>query len=124
MTLIVLDEAELEFLEAVNYYEEAAGLGARFRDEVSAGVAWILENPRVLRLRPGNYYRLNLRVFPYYLPYILRGENIWLLAVLQWRRHNGNPVIGLSGRQPSTDFWKCSCGVINEGLLRKTGAAA
>jgi hypothetical protein len=42
MTLIVLDEAELEFLEAVNYYEEAAGLGAQFRDEVSAGVAWIL----------------------------------------------------------------------------------
>ena len=62
MTLIVLDEAELEFLEAVNYYEEAAGLGAQFRDEVSTGVAWILENPRVLRLRPGNYYRLNLRV--------------------------------------------------------------
>jgi hypothetical protein len=31
--------------------EEAAGLGAQFRDEVSAGVAWILENPRVLRLR-------------------------------------------------------------------------
>jgi hypothetical protein len=51
MTLIVLDEAELEFLEAVNYYEEAAGLGAQFRDEVSAGVAWILENPRVLRLQ-------------------------------------------------------------------------
>ena len=60
MTLIVLDEAELEFLEAVNYYEEAAGLGAQFRDEISVGVAWILENPRVLRLRPGNYYRLNL----------------------------------------------------------------
>jgi hypothetical protein len=56
MTLIVLDEAELEFLEAVNYYEEAAGLGAQFRDEVSAGVAWI------------------------------RGENIWLLAVAQAQR--------------------------------------
>jgi toxin ParE1/3/4 len=86
MTLIVLDEAELEFLEAVNYYEEAAGLGTRFRDEVSAGVAWILENPRVLRLRPGNCYRFNLRVFPYYLPYIIRGENIWLLAVAQAQR--------------------------------------
>jgi ParE toxin of type II toxin-antitoxin system, parDE len=73
MTLIVLDEAEL--LEAVNYYEEAAGLGAQFRDEVSAGVAWILENPRVLRLRPGNYYRLNLRVFPYYLPYIILDDD-------------------------------------------------
>jgi hypothetical protein len=86
MTLIVLDEAELEFLEAVNYYEEAAGLGARFRDEVSAGVAWILDNSRGLRLRPGNYYRFNLRVFPYYLPYIIRGENIWLLAVAQAQR--------------------------------------
>ena len=25
MTFVILDEAELEFLEAVNYYEEAAG---------------------------------------------------------------------------------------------------
>ena len=121
MTLIVLDEAELEFLEAVNYYEEAAGLGSRFRDEVSASVAWILEDPRVLRLRPGNYYRLNLRVFPYYYP-ISFAERIF--GCLRWRRHNGNPIIGLSGRQPSTDFSKCSCGAINEGLLRKTGAAA
>ena len=64
MTLVVLDEAELEFLEAVNYYEEAAGLGAQFRDEVSSGVAWILENPRVLRLRPGNYYRPQFARFP------------------------------------------------------------
>ncbi len=23
----------------------------------------------------------------------------------QWRRHNGNPVIGLSGGQQSADFW-------------------
>ena len=68
MTLVVLDEAELEFQKAVNYYEEAAGLGTRFRDEVSAGVAWILDNPRVLRLRPGNYYRLNLRVKRFNLP--------------------------------------------------------
>jgi hypothetical protein len=79
MTLIVLDEAELEFLEAVNYYEEAAGLGARFRDEVSAGVAWILENPRVL-IYPTSFAE---RIF----------------GCSQWRRHNGNPVIGLSRRQ-------------------------
>ena len=39
MTLIVLDEVELEFLEALNYYEEAADLGTRFREEVSGGVA-------------------------------------------------------------------------------------
>ena len=106
MTLIVLDEAELEFLEAVNYYEEAAGLGAQFRDEVSAGVAWILENPRVLRLRPGNYYRLNLRVFPYIIYPISFAERIF--GCSRWRRHNGNPVIGLSGRQQSADFWKLS----------------
>ena len=30
MTLIVLDEAELEFLEAVNYYEEAAASAHSF----------------------------------------------------------------------------------------------
>jgi|SRR5580704_5113668 hypothetical protein len=101
MTLIVLDEAELEFLEAVNYYEEVAGLGAQFRDEVSAGVAWILENPRVLRLRPGSYYRLNLRVFHIIYP-ISFAERIF--GCSQWRRHNGNPVIGLSGRQQSADF--------------------
>ncbi len=100
MTLLILDEAESEFIDALIYYEGIeAGLGVRFRDEVSANLAWILEHPRVLRLRPGNYYRINLRVFPYYISYIIRGEKIWVLAITHARR---KPLYWI-GRKKNTE---------------------
>ena len=96
MTLIVLDEAELEFLEAVNYYEEAAGLGAQFRDEVSAGVAWILENPEFFDCVPETI-TVSICAFSHIIYPTSFAERIF--GCSQWRRHNGNPGIGLSGRQ-------------------------
>ena len=44
-------------------------------------VLWIAVPPEVCRLRIGGYRRLNLRVFPYYLPFIIRGSTLWVLAV-------------------------------------------
>jgi len=38
------------------------------------------------RIRAIDSGTANLRIFPYYLPYIIRGENIWLLAVAQAQR--------------------------------------
>ncbi len=87
MNLILLDEAEAEFREAVLYYETIEeGLGVRFRDELSAGLAWLSENPEVLRLRAGGYRRINLRVFPYYIAYVIRGGTLWIVAVGHGRR--------------------------------------
>ena len=73
MKITFLQEAELEFLDAISYYEtEQPGLGQRFKDEVDRTVLWVAERPEVCRLRPGGYRRINLRVFPYYIPYVVR----------------------------------------------------
>jgi hypothetical protein len=77
MTLTTLDDAEREFTESVAYYESReSGLGSRFRDEVAAVADWILRFPEVPRLRPKGYRRVNLRAFPHYVAYIIRGDTI------------------------------------------------
>jgi hypothetical protein len=73
MKVTFLQEAELEFLDVISYYEsEQPGLGQRFKDELDRTVLWVAERPEVCRLRPGGYRRINLRTFPYYIPYIVR----------------------------------------------------
>jgi plasmid stabilization system protein ParE len=92
MTVRVLTEARLELLDAVEYYErEQAGLGKRFWDEVDEHLPWIGQNPEVAVLRSGGYRRVNLRVFPYLVAYVIRGDTIWVLA------------IGHAGRRP--EYW-------------------
>jgi toxin ParE1/3/4 len=87
MTITFLAEARAEFLEAVSYYESARlGLGQRFKDEVDRNVLWISDHPELCRLRPGGYRRVNLRTFPYYIPYIVRGSTLWILAVAHGSR--------------------------------------
>lgn len=82
MKLVFPKEVRQETREAINYYElERPGLGGRLWDEVDATVRWILENAEVPRLRKGRYRRVNLRTFPYYVAYALRGESVVLLAV-------------------------------------------
>lgn len=87
MTLITLAEAEQEFIQSVAYYESReSGLGSRFRDEVVAAVDWISRFPQAPRLRPKGYRRVNLRVFPHYVAYIVRGDTIWIVAIAHGHR--------------------------------------
>ena len=82
MTLITLGDAEKEFAESVLYYEsKEIGLGLRFRDEVVEAVHRILRNPELPRLRPKGYRRVNLRVFPHYVAYVIRENTIWIVAI-------------------------------------------
>lgn len=82
MIIRFVEEAQNEFLDCISYYEDArAGLGRRFKDEVDRCLWWIADRPELYRLRPGDYRRINLKVFPYYLPYIVRGQTLWILAV-------------------------------------------
>ena len=87
MSITVLQEAQLEFLDAISHYEaERPGLGQRFKDEVDRSLLWIAARPELQRLRPGGYRRLNLRVFPFYIPYVIRGDTVWVLAVAHGSR--------------------------------------
>jgi hypothetical protein len=73
VTIRFVDEARREFLDAVSYYEGAqSGLGKRFKEEVNRCVLWIANHPELYRMRASAYRRINLQVFPYYIPYILR----------------------------------------------------
>ena len=82
MNVKFLPEARAELLDAVAYYEgELSGLGLRLWDEVDQHIAWLERNHEVPRLRLGGYRRVNLKMFPYYISYIVRDPVIWILAI-------------------------------------------
>lgn len=92
MTVLVVPEARSELRAAVDYYEsQADGLGKKLWLEVEEHLAWIAHHHTLPRLRPGGYRRVNLRVFPYLIAYMVRGDAIWILAIAH------------SHREP--DFW-------------------
>ena len=67
---------------AIDYYEaERPGLGDHLWQELQISIRWILSNPTVPRLRLGDYRRVNLHVFPYYIAYAIRGESVVMLAI-------------------------------------------
>ena len=79
-------EADLEFARQIDYYDEReAGLGQRFYHEVISSLNWISSNPTVPRLRK-TYRRVNLKVFPFYVAYVLHEDFIWVLAVAHARK--------------------------------------
>src|SRR5437588_263062 len=82
MTLIILEDADREFNESVDYYESCEpGLGVRFRNEGEAVFKRILANPELPRLRRGHYRRINFPVFTHYAAYVIRGDIIWIVAI-------------------------------------------
>jgi hypothetical protein len=44
-------------------------------------ICWIVDNHDTPRVLEGGYRRVNLKVFPYYIAYIVRNETLWILAV-------------------------------------------
>jgi hypothetical protein len=82
MKLVILPQASAELADAVEYYEgEQAGLGERLWLEVENNLHWIAGNATIPRLRHGDYRRVNLKVFPYYIAYALRSEAVVVLAI-------------------------------------------
>ena len=73
--------ADEEFAAQVAYHEERApGLGRRFYDEVIAHFEWIAANAEVPRLQKC-YRRVNLKVFRFYVAYVVESDRVWVLAV-------------------------------------------
>jgi hypothetical protein len=87
MRIVVLPEAANEFEDAAVYYDhQQAGLGQRYRDEVDLHIRWIAMHPDLPRIRSGGYRRVNLKVFPYYVAYVLHQQAIWVLAIAHGHR--------------------------------------
>ena len=84
---VLLHETQNELVEAIARYENIdPGLGRRLLDEVISTLGWIQAHPDSARLRPPGYHRINLRTFPYYLPYVVRSDTLWILAFAHVRR--------------------------------------
>ena len=94
--LVLLDEAQDELVDAISRYESIElGLGRSLRDEVGSNLVWIQAHPEVPRLRTLGYYRVNLRTFPYYIPYVVRSDVLWVLAIAHVSRR---PMYWISRR--------------------------
>lgn len=98
MTVRFVQEAGQEFLDAIRYYEEAEpGLGRRFSVELEQTVQRLRDHPETYRTRTAEQRRINLKTFPFYLPFIIRGDTVWVLAVAHESRR---PRYWISRRLP------------------------
>lgn len=89
MTVELHPEANAEFATQVEYYEQVEpGLGQRFYREVIGRLNWIAANPMLPRVRK-DYPRVNLRVFPFYVAYVVEGDLVWILAIAHGYRRPG-----------------------------------
>ena len=87
MIIEFLDEAEQELFEAAYWYEsKEAGLGIRFRDEIFHILNRIVDDPLLWRERTGGYRRVNCPIFPYYVPFFIRGDKIIIAAIAHAHR--------------------------------------
>lgn len=87
MNILFLEQASREFLDAAVYYDRRQpGLGRRFENEVDRALRWLAVHPEACALRRGIYRRLNLHIFPYYIPYNVRSSDLWIVDVAHARR--------------------------------------
>lgn len=88
MRLIYHPDAEVELIEAAQFYEaRVPQLGARFLDGADRAVRLILQAPDRWRVIEADVRRYGIQRFPYFIYYrILPGE-IRVLAFAHHRRH-------------------------------------
>jgi len=88
MTFSFHPEAEKEFLEAINYYENRErGLGYDFAIEVFATIQNIVIYPTAWPALEEGVRRCLVHRFPYGVIYSIEQEEIFLLAVMHLHRH-------------------------------------
>ncbi len=77
-TIQILEEADKEFQEAANWYEDKSeGLGLRFIEVIKIKLEVIQRNPERNPKRKGNFRESVVRTFPYVIIYTFyKKENI------------------------------------------------
>ena len=79
--------AHNELIDACDWYErQQAGLGARFRAEVRNAAIRIERSPLLFPVEFYEVRRYVMNRFPYSLRYVLRGDEIWVMAVSHHHR--------------------------------------
>ena len=76
-----------ELSDACAWYEQQQpGLGLRFKREVREAVTRITRNPTLFLLELDDVRRYVMVRFPYALRYVLRGNEVWIVAVSHQHR--------------------------------------
>jgi len=74
-------EAEREFLDAIDYYEEK-GLGLDFAFEVYATIERLKSFPKAWQIIAGDIRRILVNRFPYGVLYSEEKEELYIVAVM------------------------------------------
>ena len=90
MTHAFHPEAELEFLEAINYSEaRKEKLGYEFALEIYATIERIIAHPRAWPALEGEVRRCQTHRFPYAVLYSQEPEGSYILAIMHLHREPG-----------------------------------
>ena len=88
MKSVFLDEAELEMVEAAEFYEmRQLGLGDRFLDAIERAIKDVEENPRRWPILSHRLHRRLVGTFPYGILYRIGRAEITIVAVAHLHRH-------------------------------------
>lgn len=80
-------EAEIEFHQAIDYYEECeSGLGYDFSIEVRSAIQNILDYPPAWPVLEGEVRRCLVNRFPYGVLYSIEHDEILILAIMHLHR--------------------------------------
>jgi plasmid stabilization system protein ParE len=83
-------EADQELSEHALFYERREpGLGERFIDEIDAGIAILVLQPRIGQQFEEEFRYFVLDEFPFSLVYRIEPEKIWIVAVAHQSRRPG-----------------------------------
>lgn len=83
-----LPEAWREVEDTTQYYQSCdPDLGFRFRQLIESACAAIARAPLHWNERRGGFRRVNLRGFPFYVAYFIRGDRIIIAAVAHASQH-------------------------------------
>ena len=83
-------EAEAEFAEAVQFYQERGrGLGRHFAREVRAAILRVVSTPDRWRILEDDVRCCVVHVFPYAVLFTIEADYILILAVMHGKREPG-----------------------------------
>jgi toxin ParE1/3/4 len=87
LPIVLRDEAEAEFDEAFDYYEnQRAGLGVDFADEIQEVLDRISNNPQIHGIVLADIRKAVVRRFPYCVYYRADGNRVEVIAVFHTSR--------------------------------------
>lgn len=79
---------EFDLSDAVNYYAEVSqDLADDFLIEFQKTISNISNGPKHFQIIRGNTRKANLHRFPYAIFYVIKGEEVYISAIMHLRRH-------------------------------------